>query len=453
MGTHIALLKGLPANIDAEKFVLGSILLDGARFPEIASALTDPDFALESHRQIFGAMVTLDGLGQKIDRVTVYNELNRIGAVESVGGLTYLVTLDDGLPHVPNLDSYVDILIEKSRLRRIAIAAQAIMERALTGVDTPDEIMSGADAAMLDIRPSRNSKEIWKTPGMEISDYPGGLKALLYPEHSTGIQTPFPRLNEVTGGFRPQELILIAGRPSHGKSAVALQFAWHAVKAQGVEVAYISLEMSRASLTQRLIAIHGRSDLHRMRIGYLTSNERARVSLSAHDVQEASLWIDERGSQTSASIRRSIRELCARRPIGMVVVDHLHLIRGTDTRQDQRARFNQIADDLQCLAKDLDIPVLALAQLSRKCEEENRAPGMPDLKETGKLEENADLIICPYRPEMYHQNRDREDLKGIAELVITKQRNGPIGVVPLVFIGGMSMFQNVVQDHERLGEN
>lgn len=433
-------MKNLPCNLDAERFVLGSILLDGARFPEIACALTDPDFLLEKHRIIFGAMEELDRRGEKIDRVTVANDLVRVGKLEAIDGLSYLVSLDEGLPQIANLDAYTDILIEKSRLRRIAAAAEAILQRALAGSDSPDEILSGADAAMLDIRPSRNAKEVWKTPGMEISEYPGGLRGLLYPEQSTGIQTPFAKLNEDTGGFRPQELILIAGRPSHGKSALALQFAWHAVKEQGIEVAYISLEMSRASLTQRLIAIHGRSDLHRMRIGYLSAAERVKISQSAVDVQEACLWIDERGGQTSSSIRRSVRELSARRPIGMVIVDHLHLIRGADGKTDERTKFNRIADDLQVLAKELNVPVLALAQLSRKCEEANRAPGMADIKETGKLEENADLILCPYRPEMYQANRDREDLRGIAEIVIPKQRNGPTGSVPVTFIGAQSRF-------------
>lgn len=443
------LTKGLPANLDAEKLILGSIALDGTRFPEIASALGVQDFALDRHRLIFGVFASLDDRGQKIDRMTAANELMTNGQLEAAGGLSYLSSLDDGMPTIPNLGSYVDILIEKSRLRRIAIAAQKIMNRALMSSDSADEILSGADAEMLDIRPSRNSKEIWKTPGMEIADYPGGLRALMFPQQSEGIKTPFPRLNEVTGGFRPQELILIAGRPSHGKSAVALQFAWHAVKEQGIEVAYISLEMSRASLTQRLIAIHGRSDLHRMRIGYLSADERQRVSRSASDVQESCLWIDERGGQTSSSIRRSVRELCMRRPIGMVIVDHLHLIRGTES--DERTKFNRIADDLQTLAKELKIPVLALAQLSRRCEEENRAPGMTDLKETGKLEENADLILCPYRPEMYSKNRDKEELRGVAEIVIPKQRNGPIGSVPLTFIGGMSMFESATNEREQSG--
>lgn len=442
MTSHVALSKGLPANIDAERFVLGSIQLDDSRFVEVASTLHDADFALEKHRRIFAAMLALDLAGSKIDRVTLAEELMRRGELDSVDGLSYLCTLDDGLPHVANLDSYVDILVEKSRLRRIAIAAQGILNRAIDGTDTPDEILSGADAAMLDIRPSRNAVDIWQTPGQCIASVDGGLKGFLEPADATGILSPFPRLNESIGGFKPQQLIILAGRPSHGKSAAGLQLAWHAIQRHKIEVAYVSLEMSRESLTQRLIVMHGRADLHRLRLGYLTREEKSRLSMKAADVQDCGLWIDDRGGQTSASIRRSIRQLCSRRPIGMVFIDHLHLIRSGEAREGIREQFSRIANDLQCLAKEINIPVVALAQCSRDCEKENRPPGMPDLKETGTLEENADLVLFAYRPEMYHRNREKDELKGVAEIIIAKQRNGPIGTVHLRFNGGMSMFES-----------
>ncbi len=439
--------KTLPADPESEKLVLASILLDGDRFPEIAGALQADDFSLETNRRIFRRMADMDGHGKAIDHVTVAGELHGVGELESVGGVSYLVSLDDGMPHLANLDAYVDRVIEKSRLRRIAAAAQHILNRALTAGETPDDILAGADTAMLDIRPSRNTKEAWKTPGMVIAEYPGGLKGMLEPPaDGTALSTPFARLNEAIGGFRRQELILLAGRPSHGKSAAGLQFAWHAVNHHRIEIAYISLEMSQESLVQRLISIHGNADLHRMRIGFLSRDERMRLSLKASDIQEAKFWIDDRGGQTSAGMRRSIRQLCSRRPIGLVVVDHLHLIRGADQREDERRRFSRIADDLQVLAKDLNVPVIALAQCSRRCEEENRPPGMPDLKETGKLEENADLILFAYRPEMYHKNRNREELRGVAEFVVAKQRSGPVGSVHVTFLGSQSKFANRAED-------
>lgn len=440
-------MKAPPIDVESERLVLGSILLKGDRFPEIASALSVEDFGLEVHRRVFARMADLDQRGGKIDHSTVGSELMRVGELESVGGLSFLLELDERMPQFANLDAYVDRVIEKSRLRKIATAAQHIMNRALMAQDTPDEILSGADAAMLDIRTSRNVKAAWKTPGMCIEQAPAGLKGIVEPVAAKGIQTPFYLLNDTLGGFRNGELILIAGRPSHGKSAVALQFAWHAVFKLGIETALVTLEMPAEAQVSRLIVQHGRLDAQRVKLGYTGAEERRRLSLAAADVQESMLWIDDRPGQTSSAIRRSVRELSSRRPIGMVIVDHLHLIRGSSVgRDDERTRFSRIADDLQILARDLNVPVLALAQCGRRCEDEGRAPGSPDLKESGKLEENADVIMFTYRPEMYQKFEAREDLRGVADLIITKNRNGPVGKVPLIFLGAQMRFENKAED-------
>lgn len=447
MSRSVLEMKGMPADVEMEKLILGSILQDGARFPEIASALDANDFALEKHRRIFVRMADLDNGGKKIDHSTIAAELHRVDELEAVDGLSYLISLDDHLPRLANLDSYVDRVIEKSRLRKIATAAQHIMNRALMAQDTPDDILSGADAAMLDIRSSRNVKAAWKTPGMCIEQAPAGLKGIVEPVAAKGIQTPFYLLNDTLGGFRNGELILVAGRPSSGKSAISLQFAWHAVFRLNLEVALVTLEMPAESQVSRLIVQHGRLDAQRVKLGYTGAEERRRLSLAAADVQESMLWIDDRPGQTSSAIRRSVRELSSRRPIGMVIVDHLHLIRGSSVgRDDERTRFSRIADDLQILARDLNVPVLALAQCGRRCEDEGRAPGSPDLKESGKLEENADVIMFTYRPEMYQKFEAREDLRGVADLIITKNRNGPVGKVPLIFLGAQMRFENRAED-------
>lgn len=436
-------LKGFPISVDAERFVLGSILLNGARFPEIASALESDDFGLEAHRRIFTRISGLDRVGTKIDHVTVAEELMKFGELESVGGLGHIVSLEDGLPQISNLDAYVDMVIEKSRLRKIAYAAQHILNRAMGGSDGPDEILSGADASMLDIRKSRNSKAAWRTPGMCIEANPAGLKGIVEPKAAQGIQTPFYRLNDTLGGFRNGELIVLGGRPSHGKSACSLQFAWHAVFRLNLEVALVTLEMSAEAQVSRLIVQHGRLDAQRVKLGYTGADERRRLSLAASDVHGSMLWIDDRPGQTSSAVRRSIRELASRRPISMAIVDHAHLIAGDE---DPRKRLSRIADDMQILARDLNIPVILLAQVGRKCEEDGRPPASPDLKEAGKLEENPDVIMFAYRPEMYQKFQAREDLHGVADLIITKNRNGPVGTIPLVFLGSQMRFDNRVED-------
>ncbi len=433
--------------IEAEKFLIGSAMLDGARFPAIANTIEEQDFAIEKHRRIWRTMLDLDQAGSGIDRVTVATELHRTGKLESVDGVSYLASLDDGIPQIACLDSYLDLIIAASRLRKIAVAAKNIMDRAILGQETPDSILDAANSVFTGVRTARDTGSAWMTPGEVIESYPGGLRGIVTPSAAAnGIQSPFPRLNDVIGGFRPEELILIAGRPSHGKSAVALSFAWHAAHNLQIESAYVSLEMSRPSLVQRFIAMHAKADLHRLRGGFLGTDERARISIAASDVQIAPIWIDDKGGQTSAGIRRSLKQLATRRPIGMVIIDHLHLIRGADGREDERQRFNRIADDLQNLAKEMKVPVLALAQCSRSCETELRAPGMADLKETGKLEENADVIIFAYRPQMYAKWRDRPELNGEAQLVVAKHRNGPVASVPMVFLSSQSRFETRAQD-------
>ena len=445
--SEITSLAQLPTALDAERLVLGSLILDSMKFPAVANALNVSDFALEKHRVIWSAIEELDRHGERPDRVTVCSHLMRTGKLEVVDGMGYIMSLEDGMPLLPNLDGYLDLIIRTSRLRQLAITAQSIMDRALGGADTPEQVLEAAAASFNAVRSGRDESAIWSTPGKIIEDYPGGLRGIVAPvADATGIATPFSNLSEMVGGFKPGELIILAGRPSHGKSSAAMSFSWHAAWKQKIEVAYVSLEMSRASLVQRFIAMHGRAELHRLRSGFLTVDERSKLSIAASDVQEAAIWIDDRGGQSSVGIRRSIRQLAQRRPIGMIVVDHLHLIRGTNPREDERQRFNAIADDLQNLAKEMRVPVIALAQCSRKCEEESRTPGMSDLKETGKLEENADVIIFAYRPELYTKFRTREDLRGLAEFVVAKNRNGPVGTCRMVFIGPQARFDNRAQD-------
>jgi len=223
----VALQKGLPSNIDAERFILGSVLLDDARFIDIAGVLTNADFALEKHRRIYNRMAELHARGEKIDRVTVANELLKFNELESVDGLTYLVSLDDGLPHIANLDAYVKIVRDKAMLRQIAVASQQLMNRALMAEEEPEAILAGAEETLLKLGESRTEQGL-KTPLEVIQNYEGGLNAFLDPsKRIKGVSTGFTRLDEMTGGFHPGELIILAARPSMGKTALALNIAWH----------------------------------------------------------------------------------------------------------------------------------------------------------------------------------------------------------------------------------
>lgn len=424
--------KGLPCNLEAERFILGSIQMRGNEvFASCEAAISADDFALEKHRRIYLAMKGLDEVGKTIGRVEVVNELRRRNELDSVDGVAYLTDLDTGMPHLASIDSYVQIVRDKSMLRRIAILAENLRDRALLAEDHPAAILAHADSILARLSEADDSLPIWKNPGEIIGSYPGGLKSFITPlRGGSGVRLPWPKVNATLCGVQPGDLMLISGRPSHGKSVAAMQLSYEAAKLDH-GVAYFSLEMSRESLVRRLISMVGKVDSQRMRLGCLNADERERVSLAASEIESLPIWIDNRGYNTSA-IRRALQSLRARREIGIVVVDHFHLIQSIGHEED-RQRFARTADDLQRYAKEFDLPFVVLAQLNRKCEDENRAPGLSDLAETGKLEQNADIVMFTHRPEAYARNRNRAEFHGQAEFIIAKQRNGPTGKVDMVF--------------------
>lgn len=436
------LQNGLPANIDAERVLLGSILLDDSAFVEVADALRVGDFSLEKHQRIFRRMMDLYERGEKVDRITLANELNDQRELESVDGLSYLVSLDDGLPKLSNIEGYVKIVKDKASLRQTIAAAQLVMNRALLAQDTPAEILSHAEQLFFGLEESVGTvARGWENPGDIIRSCPGGLDALMSPNRGgTGIVLPWDRLQEQTCGLQRGDLVILAGRPSHGKSAAALQIARRGAEA-GAGVAYVSLEMSRESLFLRLVCSVARVDLHKARVGYASKEERTRMRDAAASVESMPLWIEDQDVRTAAAIRLRLKRLQAKQPFGLVVVDHFHLVAGNGGREDERVRYNRIADDFQRQAKEFGVPFVVLSQLSRKCEEERRPPGLSDLKETAKLEENADLVIFVYRPECYGSNRNREELRGKAEFIIAKQRNGPTGKIQMVFRPDITTFE------------
>jgi replicative DNA helicase len=287
--------RGLPANLDAERFVLGSILLNDDRYPDIAASLVEGDFSLEKHRRIFARMTALYERGECIDRVTVADELNRHEQLESVDGLSYLVSLDDGLPEIVNLESYVRIVKEKALLRETMFACQSIMERCALASEPSSEILETAAGILEQVRSKGGKASQWCTVGEVLQQ---GIDSVLFPAvESTGIKTPWPRLTEMTGGWAPGDLIIVAGRPSMGKSVIALQQAYTSSSA-GIGVAYISLEMSKESLIRRLVASISRVDAHRARSGFLSPEERRRMLAAATELQAVPLFLDESRAHT-----------------------------------------------------------------------------------------------------------------------------------------------------------
>jgi replicative DNA helicase len=443
----IALEKGLPANIDAERFILGSVLLNDARFIEIAGAIVQDDFALEKHRRIFARMMQLHERGEKIDRITVAEELQRFNELQSVDGLSYLVSLDDGLPHIANLDSYVKIVRDKAILRRIIHASQHLMNRALLAEEDPGTILAGAEETLLRLGEARTEKGLM-TPLDVIQNYQGGLNAFLDPsKRIKGISTGFTKLDEMTGGLHSGELIILAARPSMGKTAFALNIAWHVATRLFHPVAIFSLEMSQESLLTRMLCAAARVDSQRFRTGYLNEKERQQLRAAANQMVEAPLFIDDTAGVNLMDMHAKLRRLQqSGQKLGLVVVDYLQLMSSKGRSENRNQEVSQMSRGLKLLSKELDCPFLVLSQLSRATEtrQGDHRPQLSDLRESGSIEQDADLVGFIFREEVY--KRDREDLHGLAELILAKQRNGPIGKVDLVFLHAQTRFENRAED-------
>jgi replicative DNA helicase len=444
---NVALEKGLPANIDAEKFILGSLLLDDARFIDIAGILAEDDFALEKHRRIFQRMSELHERGERIDRVTVANELLRRNELESIDGLGYLVSLDDGLPQISNLDAYVRIIREKSTLRRIATTAQHMMNRALLAEEDPNDILAGAEETLLRIGDHRGEKGLM-TPLEVIQAYEGGLNAFLDPsKRIRGTSTGFVKFDEMTGGLHSGELFILAARPSMGKTALALNMAWYVAAKLFEPVAIFSLEMSQESLLTRMLCAAARVDSHRFRSGYLNEQERQKLRATASQMVEAPIYIDDTSGANLMDMHAKLRKLKQQQgKIGMVVVDYLQLMSIRGRTENRNQEVSQLSRGLKLMSKELECPFVVLSQLSRATEtrQGDHRPQLSDLRESGSIEQDADLVGFIFRPEVYQ--RDREDLQGVAELILAKQRNGPIGKIDLVFLHSQTRFENKADD-------
>jgi replicative DNA helicase len=443
----VVLQKGLPSNIDAERFILGSILLDDSRFIDIAGVITNADFALEKHRRIYTRMGELHARGEKIDRVTVANELLRYNELESVDGLTYLVSLDDGLPHIANLDAYVRIIRDKAMLRQIAVASQQLMNRALMAEEDPETILAGAEETLLKLGEARTEQGL-KTPLEVIQNYEGGLNAFLDPsKRIKGVSTGFTKLDEMTGGFHPGELIILAARPSMGKTALALNIAWHVAARMFQPVAIFSLEMSQESLLTRMLCAAARVDSQRFRAGYLNESERQKLRAAANQMVETPLYIDDTAGVNLMDMHAKLRRLQqSGQKLGLVVVDYLQLMSIRGRTENRNQEVSQLSRGMKLMSKELNCPFLVLSQLSRATETRvgDHRPQLSDLRESGSIEQDADVVGFIFREEVY--KRDREDLRGVAELIVAKQRNGPIGKVDLVFLHSMTKFENRAED-------
>jgi replicative DNA helicase len=440
--------QALPDNLDAERFVLGAILTNDSAFLHIAATLKPEDFSLDRHRRIFLRMEDLHQRGEKIDRVTLGNELNDNRELESVGGMSYLVSLDDGLPQLYNLESYVGIVREKALLRRIISVSQDTINRCLAAGENSIDILGAVEDAMMKLGDAQ-TKSALSTPAQILTDFDGGINAFLDPSRRIrGISTGFVNFDEKTGGLREGELFILAARPAMGKTALALNIAQHvAGNAKNPKaVAVFSLEMSKESLLDRLVCSAAHVDQHRFRAGYLNAEERHALQDAMYRLVESPLYIDDTAGTNLMDIHSKLRRLKAEQDLGLVVIDYLQLMQGRGRYENRVQEISSLSRGLKLMSKELRVPFLVLSQLSRAPETRpgDHRPMLSDLRESGSIEQDADVVAFIFREEVYKP--DKESLKGVAELIIAKQRNGPTGRIKLAFLNRFTKFENLAAD-------
>lgn len=447
-GGDAALVKGLPENCDAERMILGSVMLDGSRFSEVAAMVSESDFALEKHRRIFRRMSDLHERGEVIDVVTVTEELMRFSELESCDGAAYVISLDEGLPRIHSLESYTGIIRDKATLRRIAVAAQHMLNRALSGEESPQELLSGGTEALQRLGDGLKAKGSLMTPGEVISAHPGGINSFLDPSKTVkGTSTGFEKLDEMTGGLHSGELTVIAARPSVGKTAFALNIAWHVATRLFQPVAIFSLEMSQESLLTRMLCAAARVDSQRFRSGYMNEQDRLKLRAAMHQMVEAPIYVDDTAGVQLMDMHAKLRKLEQTGvKFGLVVVDYLQLMSSKAKVENRNQEVSQYSRGLKLMSKEFACPFVVLSQLSRAPETRSgdHRPQLSDLRESGSIEQDADNVGFLFRPEMYH--KDRDDLHGVAEYILAKQRQGPIGTVNLVFLHAQTRFESRAED-------
>jgi len=444
--TDVSFEKGLPSNLEAERLILGSILLDGSQYLQVAGVLEPEDFSLEKHQLIFARMGDLQSRGEPIDRISVAEELLRRGQLDACDGISYLVSLDDGLPRISNLEGYVRIVKDKALLRRLIRVAQNTMNRCLLAGEEAGDILAGAEEALLKLGDSRARSGLMR-PKEVIEAYEGGLNTFLDPsKRIKGISTGFTRFDELTGGLHSGELIIVAARPSMGKTAFALNIAHHVACKLKKTVAVFSLEMSQESLLQRMLCSAARVDGQRFRVGHMEQDERYRLTVAANQLVSAPLFIDDSAGVSLIDIHSRLRRVKAEHGLDLVVIDYLQLMTARGKYENRVQEVSSLSRGLKLLAKELAVPMMVLSQLSRAPDQrkDDHRPQLSDLRDSGSIEQDADVVAFIYREGFY--KRDRRDLDDEAELILSKQRNGPTGPIQLVFLKAYTRFENYTRD-------
>jgi replicative DNA helicase len=434
--------KGLPQNLEAERSVLGAILLDPASLSFVVPILHEDDFFPDTHRRIYRAMLELFQRSAEIDILTLKEELDRAGSVEKAGGAAYLTALLDGVPEVANVEHYARIVKEKSTLRRLIRVGQQIVREGLSQEKNAEELLGESTGSIFDI--AEDSIRGGFVPigqvvrhNLEIIEEARNRQGML-----SGLPTGFTELDRMTSGLQSTDLIVLAARPSVGKTSFALNIAQHIAFREGRSVGFFSLEMSKEQLGFRVLCSEADVDAKKVRDGYASKEATVRLVTAQSKIAGASFFLDDGAGLSVPDMRAKGQRLKREKGLDLIVVDYLQLMAGHGRFDNRTQEVSQISRGLKLLAKELHVPILALSQLSRSPESrkgDQRKPQLADLRDSGAIEQDADVVIFLYREELYDRDTER---KGIADVIIAKQRNGPTGDFPLVFLADHMTFAN-----------
>ena len=444
MAEAVAIDRALPHNLEAERSVLGAILIHNDAFNSAAEVLNPRDFFRDAHRRIFEKMVQLSERGNAIDFITLKEELSRTGELDEVGGPAYIAALVDGLPHATNIEYYARIVREKSTLRNLIFSANKILANAYEAEQEPNQILDEAEQAIFAIAEDRIRAGFVSMRALAHASFETIERAHERKQLVTGVPSGFADLDELTAGFQPGDLVIVAARPSVGKTALALNVAQHVGTKTGRTVGIFSLEMSKEQLFLRMLTSEAHIDSHRLRTGFLVESDWGRLSHALGTLSEAKIYIDDTPGIGVLEMRAKSRRLAAEHGLDMLVIDYIQLMQGRGRFENRTLELASISRSLKGLAKELNVPVLVISQLSRAPEaRSDHRPLLSDLRESGALEQDADVVVLLFRPDQYPDVKPQDE--NIAELNVAKQRNGPTGLVRLAFLKQETRFGNLEQ--------
>ena len=428
-----------PHNIEAEQAVLGAIFLEPSVVVPASEILNPEDFYRVSHQRIFETMIRLTDKGEPIDLVTVTNALSEQNILDEVGGVSYLTDIAQSVPTAANIEYYSRIVEEKSTLRRIIQAATNIVTRTFEESDDVSEVLDHAEKTILEVSQNKTSGKFKNIKDVLIDVYDNIEHLHYHNADVTGVPTGFRDLDRITSGFQKNDLIIVAARPSVGKTAFALNIAQNVAIHAEENVAIFSLEMGAEQLVMRMLCAEGNIDSQRLRTGKLVEEDWGKLTMAMGSLSDAGIYIDDSPGIKVSEIRSKCRRLKQENGLGLVVIDYLQLIQGSgSSRENRQQEVSEISRALKALARELEVPVIALSQLSRGVEQrQDKRPMMSDIRESGSIEQDADIVGFLYRDDYYDQESEKEN---IIEIIIAKQRNGPVGTVELAFVKEYNKF-------------